>query len=154
MYNPNEDIILKSITALMMVRRMHDHSLAALDDKYALTPICADILVFLSKNPHYNTATHIIDKRHFTKSHVSTALKHLEKEGYITRFYDGTNHKTIYLSLTHKALQALDEIEPLHFNFLQNLTEGISPEELETTEKPSKTMIENARKHSLIRRNG
>lgn len=153
MINPDEDIILKCITAMMMVRRMHDHSLCELDEKFALPPICADILVFLSKNPNYNTATHIIENRHFTKSHVSTALKLLEREGYITRFYDGTNHKTIYLSLTHKAIQALKEIEPLHLKFLQVLTAGISQEDLNITEHVLKKMVENAAEFSSGQKN-
>ncbi len=149
----DEDIILKCITAMMMIRRLHDHSLDRIDEQYSLPPICADILVFLSKNPHFNTATQIIENRHFTKSHVSTALKHLEREGYITRFYDGTNHKTIYLSLTHKAVRALDEIEPLHSRFLDALTDGISEEDLETTERVLRQMVKNAselapKKHS------
>ena len=44
-------------------------------EKYGLTRMEFDILMFLSNNPEYNTASDIVRIRLLTKSHVSISLK-------------------------------------------------------------------------------
>ena len=50
-------------------------------DKYDLTQMEYDILMFLHGNPEFNTAADIVKIRKSTKSHVSTSLKSLENKG-------------------------------------------------------------------------
>lgn len=140
----DESIATQSMVAMLMVKRVHDHILSSLCSKYELSPIDIDILYFLSKNPELNTATSIIENRHFTKSHVSNALKHLEKAGFINKFFDGCNHKTIYLSLTHKALLALDEIEKAFQEFSNVLTQNIPAASINIAHSVLSQMIGNA----------
>ena len=47
-------------------------------DRYGLTQMEYDILMFLHNNPQHNTAAEIVKVRKSTKSHVSTSLKNLE----------------------------------------------------------------------------
>ena len=49
-------------------------------DRYGLTQIEYDILMFLHNNPQHNTAAEIVKIRKSTKSHVSTSLKALENK--------------------------------------------------------------------------
>lgn len=49
-------------------------------DKYHLTQMEYNILMFLHNNPQHNTAAVIVKIRKSTKSHVSTAIKELEKK--------------------------------------------------------------------------
>lgn len=44
-------------------------------DRYGLTQMEYDILMFLHNNPQHNTAAEIVKIRKSTKSHVSTSLK-------------------------------------------------------------------------------
>ena len=46
-------------------------------DRYELTQMEYDILMFLHNNPQHNTAADIVKIRKSTKSHVSTSLKNL-----------------------------------------------------------------------------
>ena len=54
-------------------------------DRYGLTQMEYDILMFLHNNPQYNTAAEIVKIRKSTKSHVSTSLKNLESKGLVER---------------------------------------------------------------------
>ena len=47
-------------------------------DRYGLTQMEYDILMFLHNNPQHNTAAEIVKIRKSTKSHVSTSLQKLE----------------------------------------------------------------------------
>ena len=53
----------------------------AVCDRYELTQMEYDILMFLHNNPQNNTAAEIVKIRKSTKSHVSTSLKTLENKG-------------------------------------------------------------------------
>ena len=64
-------------------------------DKYALTQMEYDILLFLHSDPRHNTAADIVAVRKSTKSHVSISLKSLESKGLISRKQDENNKKRI-----------------------------------------------------------
>ena len=62
-------------------------------EKYQLTHMEYDILMFLHNNPHHNTAAEIVKVRKSTKSHVSSSLKNLESRGLIERIQSADNEK-------------------------------------------------------------
>ena len=72
-------------------------------DRYELTQMEYDILMFLYHNPQHNTAAEIVKIRKSTKSHVSTSLKKLEDEGFIERVQSKENKKHIEIFLLDKA---------------------------------------------------
>ena len=52
-------------------------------EKYQLTQMEYDILIFLHNNPRHNTAAEIVKIRKSTKSHVSSSLKNLASRGLV-----------------------------------------------------------------------
>ena len=72
-------------------------------DRYGLTQMEYDILMFLHNNPQYNTAAEIVKIRKSTKSHVSTSLKNLESKGLVERIQSKDNKKRIEIALLDQA---------------------------------------------------
>ena len=72
-------------------------------DRYGLTQMEYDILMFLHNNPQYNTAAEIVKIRKSTKSHVSTSLKNLESKGLVERIQSKYNKKRIEIALMDQA---------------------------------------------------
>lgn len=72
-------------------------------DRYGLTQMEYDILMFLHNNPRHNTAAEIVRIRKSTKSHVSTSLKNLENKGLVERIQSKDNKKHIEIVLLDKA---------------------------------------------------
>ena len=64
-------------------------------DRYGLTQMEYDILMFLHNNPQHNTAAEIVKIRKSTKSHVSTSLKDLENKGLIRKIQSEDNKKHV-----------------------------------------------------------
>ncbi len=85
--------------------------------------------MFLANNPKCNTAVNTVELRHMTKSHVSTSLKKLEKNGYIEGHYAGNNRKTIRLSLCGKSDGIVKEGRKAINSFTKMLFSGITKEE-------------------------
>ena len=72
-------------------------------DRYGLTQMEYDILMFLHNNPQQNTAAEIVKIRKSTKSHVSTSLKKLENRGLVEKIQSENNKKHIEIVLLDKA---------------------------------------------------
>ncbi|MGN1168182.1 MAG: MarR family winged helix-turn-helix transcriptional regulator [Lachnospiraceae bacterium] len=72
--------------------------------KYKLTRMELDVLMFLSNNPQFDTATDIIENRRLTKSHVSLAVDSIVKRGFLHKTHALGNRKTIHLSVLDCAL--------------------------------------------------
>ena len=64
-------------------------------DRYGLTQMEYDILMFLHNNPQQNTAAEIVKIRKSTKSHVSTSLKKLENKGLVEKIQSENNKKHV-----------------------------------------------------------
>lgn len=62
-------------------------------DRYKLTRMEYDILMFLYHNPHNNKAFDIVKIRKSTKSHVSTSLKLLEDSGLVEKKQSADNNR-------------------------------------------------------------
>ena len=88
-------------------------------DRYQLTQMEYDILMFLHNNPKYNTAADIVKIRKSTKSHVSTSLKALENKGLIERIHSARNKKHIEIVILKKAQK----------EFAKNALDGLTEEE-------------------------
>ena len=102
----------KAVTAL------YEKKTRAICDRYQLTQMEYDILMFLYNNPTYTTATDIVSIRRLTKSHVSSALKMLEDKGYIRRFYEENNSKTAHIEVLKLAEGILQDGYNMQMDFL------------------------------------
>ncbi len=101
----------------------------AICDRYQLTQMEYDILMFLHNNPAYTTATDIVSIRKLTKSHVSSALKMLEDKGYIRRYYELNNRKTVHIEVLELAKGIIQEGYNVQKDFFDTIFFGFSEEE-------------------------
>lgn len=98
-------------------------------DRYGLTQMEYDILMFLHNNPQHNTAAEIVKVRKSTKSHVSTSLKKLESEGFVERIQSKDNKKHIEIVLLDKAELIVEEGINAQKQFAQDVLRGLTEEE-------------------------
>ena len=101
----------------------------AVCDRYELTQMEYDILMFLHNNPQHNTAAEIVKVRKSTKSHVSTSLKKLENKGLVERIQSEDNKKHIEIVLMDKAELIVEAGINAQKRFAQNVLRGLTEEE-------------------------
>ena len=98
-------------------------------DRYGLTQMEYDILMFLHNNPQHNTAAEIVKIRKSTKSHVSTSLKDLENKGLIRKIQSEDNKKHIEIVLLDKAEIIVEAGLNMQKQFAKNVLSGLTEEE-------------------------
>lgn len=98
-------------------------------EKYQLTQMEYDILIFLHNNPQHNTASEIVKIRKSTKSHVSSSLKNLENRGLVERIQSVDNKKHIEIVLLEKAVPIIEDGIKVQKEFAKTLLQGLSEEE-------------------------
>lgn len=98
-------------------------------EKYQLTQMEYDILIFLHNNPQHNTAAEIVKIRKSTKSHVSSSLKNLENRGLVERSQSVDNKKHIEIVLLEKAVPIIEDGITVQKEFAKTLLQGLTEEE-------------------------
>ena len=116
-------------------------------DKYELTQMEYDILMFLHNNPQNNTAAEIVKIRKSTKSHVSTSLKNLENKKLIERKQSEENKKHIEIFLLDKAELIIEEGINAQKQFAQNVLSGLTEEEKDMCIRVFNKICNNAEEH-------
>lgn len=111
------------------VSALYEKKTKVICDKYQLTQMEYDILMFLHNNPDYITAKDIVSVRKLTKSHVSLTLKMLENKGYIRRFYEGNNSKIARIEVLKLAESILKDGDKVQMDFFDTIFLGFSEEE-------------------------
>lgn len=123
-------------------------------NKYGLTQMEYDILMFLYNNPQYNTAADIVKVRKSTKSHVSISLKCLEEKGMVAKRQREENKKHVEIFL----MDAADEIVRAGLNvqktFGQNMFSGLTEEEIILCKSVFSKICSNAENCLSERKNG
>ena len=100
-------------------------------EKYGLTQLEVDILLFLANNPPFDTARDIVEKRHIAKSHVSAGVESLTRRGLLERFCQDGNRKTIHLRLTGQAAPVVEAGREVQRRYGRLLFDGFSDREQE-----------------------
>ncbi len=95
----------------------------------------AEILLFLHNNTEANTLTEIINAKDFAKSHVSVAISHLEKKGYLSKNTTPKNKKTQILTLLPKSELLIKQLNNCVEEFQQKAFKGISETEIAQMDK-------------------
>lgn len=116
-------------------------------DKYELTQMEYDILMFLYNNPQNNTAAEIVKIRKSTKSHVSTSLKNLENKKLIERKQSEENKKHVEIFLLDKAELIVEEGINAQKQFAQNVLSGLTKEEKDMCIRVFNKICNNAEEH-------
>lgn len=113
-------------------------------EKYGLTRIEYDIVMFLHNNPQYKTAADIVKMRRLAKSHVSLGVSLLERKGIISKHcYEG-NRKSVILTITDLAKNLIEDGENAQKSFARKIFEGFSENEMKFCRKMLFRMYENA----------
>ena len=116
-------------------------------DKYELTQMEYDILMFLYNNPQNNTAAEIVKIRKSTKSHVSTSLKNLENKKLIERKQSEENKKHVEIFLLDKAELIVEEGINAQKQFALNVLSGLTEEEKDMCLRVFNKICNNAEEH-------
>lgn len=113
------------------VMKLYNSLFTPILEKYRLTQLEMDILLFLANNPPFDTARDIVDKRHLAKSHVSAGVESLAGRGLLERSRQRGNRKTIHLRLTQQAAPIVEEGRAVQQQYGRILLEGFSAQEKE-----------------------
>ena len=105
------------------------HLFAPLLRKYQLTQAEIDVLMFLSNNPDFDTATDIVNRRGLTKSHVSIAVEHLVGRGYLNRVCDPENRKRIHLTVSSDASEIVQRGRAVQDTYMKTILHDVSEED-------------------------
>ena len=116
-------------------------------DRYELTQMEYDILMFLHNNPQHNTAAEIVKVRKSTKSHVSISLKNLESKGLVERIQSETNKKHIEIVLLDKAELIVEAGINAQKEFAQDVLSGLTEEEKRMCINVFNKICNNAEEH-------
>ena len=116
-------------------------------DRYVLTQMEYDILMFLHNNPQHNTAAEIVKVRKSTKSHVSISLKNLENKGLVERIQSETNKKHIEIVLLDKAELIVEAGINAQKEFAQDVLSGLTEEEKRMCINVFNKICNNAEEH-------
>lgn len=116
-------------------------------DRYGLTQMEYDILMFLHNNSQHNTAAEIVKVRKSTKSHVSISLKNLESKGLVERIQSETNKKHIEIVLLDKAELIVEAGINAQKEFAQDVLSGLTEEEKRMCINVFNKICNNAEEH-------
>lgn len=126
------------------ITRYYEMKVSGVCEKYQLRQLEYDILMFIYSNPEYNTAADIVRIRKSTKSHVSTSLKVLEDRGFIERRVDKDNKKHVTIHLLQLANEVIEDGKWAQKEFVQDMFEGLSEEEIKVFMNVFQQVYENA----------
>lgn len=114
---------------VLLFKGLYDQTLDPVAQRWSLTRMELDLLLFLANNPAHNTAAEAVRLRQWTKSHVSAAVHALQDKGLLSAVHPEGNRKTLLLSPLPAAGPALREGQAAQRTFFQAMRRGFTPEE-------------------------
>lgn len=120
------------ITEMKKLKTAYDQKLSEISTQEDLTLMEVHILGFLVSYPGFDTARDIEIKQVMKKSNISTALENLINRGLVERKRDDHDRRIIHLRLTDASNEITKKIEAIQESFFEDLTYGVSDEELQT----------------------
>ncbi|MCE5197062.1 MAG: MarR family transcriptional regulator [Negativicutes bacterium] len=115
--------ILQRFQAVM---RLFELSGKDVCEKYGLTQIESNILMFLNNNPGKDTASDIVDLRRLPKANVSKAVESLIQKELLLRRQDTGDRRRIHLMLTDDAQKMIPDISAVLDAFSAQLFSGFT----------------------------
>ena len=129
---------------LKIISSFYSRCIKSVCEKYGLTQMEYDILMFLTNNPQYDTAADIVRVRALTKSHVSGAVRNLQTRGLLSAYFLDGNRKTIHLRITAHASAVVEDGLLAQEKFRRQLFRGFSPDEGERCRQMYQKICRNA----------
>lgn len=139
------------ISAMQMLSRVQQFNKlyrklqSSVCDKYDLSHVELDVILFLYNNPEYDTAKDIVELRCIAKSYVSKAVDLLIKKELINTLEDKRDRRIIHLKLQDKSQDIVEEGKLIQNNFFEIIYKNISQKERESHQKILDQMVRNIR---------
>lgn len=132
------------LTIRAALKRRYIHEMAQVQNKWQLTGMEVDVILFLGNNPGFDTATDMVQLCQLTKSHVSKAVDHLTELGLISQERDQINRRRVHLRLTDTAQPVLEAGQAAQKRFVDVLTRGLTDKDKEQMKRMLETIARNA----------
>ncbi|WP_412185828.1 MarR family winged helix-turn-helix transcriptional regulator [[Ruminococcus] lactaris] len=129
------------------VEELYENMVSPVCEKYELTYMEFTVLMFLTNNPQYDTATQIVKYHHLAKSHVSISIRSLQERGLILGEHKGGNHRTIHLSVADKARDIIADGRVVQGKFCEIVFAGFSKEEIEALHRFTEQVNRNIKEY-------
>ena len=133
------DVVMSGIQLKKLVSR----KVEPIIQEYDVRPVELDILVFLRKERNVDTAKGIIERKHFSKAHISKSIENLRLGGFIQVTEDENDHRILRISLTDKSNEVISKVTEIYAECREIMQRGISPEELEVIKRVILKMNDN-----------
>lgn len=116
-------------------------------EKYNFTPNEIVVLMFLYNNaPELDTATDIARYKGISKGLVARSVESLCERGYLDAERDPRDRRVVHLRLSGGIHPIGTEISGIRGHFQKQIEEGISPEDIEATNRTLARLTENVEK--------
>ena len=112
-------------------KKFYTQVFSAYADKYGLSQLEIDVLLFLYNNPELNTVRDISEMRGLAKSNVSNAVEILRGRGYLNSEPDPESRKIKRLSISDKMLGRAEELAACQTAGFARALRGFTEEERE-----------------------
>lgn len=126
------------------ITRYYETLARAVCERWRLTQMEYDVIMFLHAHPQLNTAADMVRERKLTKSHVSAALATLEQRGYIAKKRTDTNKRRVELFLQDNATDVVHAGMQAHRQFVRTVINGISKDDFAAFQRVFDAMCANA----------
>lgn len=130
---------------VLLLKEAYDRTLDPVAQRWNLTRMELDLLLFLHNNPGSATAAEAVRLRQWTKSHVSAAVHSLKVRDLLSAVHPEGNRKTLRLTPLPDAGPILQEGREAQRAFFQAMRRDFTPEEERALEAISKKIARNVR---------
>ena len=113
---------------VLLLKEAYDRTLDPVAQRWRLTRMELDLLLFLANNPAHNTAAEAVRLRQWTKSHVSAAVHALQDKGLLSAVHPEGNRKTLLLTPLPAAGEPIRDGQEAQRAFFQAMRRGFTPE--------------------------
>ena len=130
---------------VLLFKGLYDQTLDPVAQRWSLTRMELDLLLFLANNPAHNTAAEAVRLRQWTKSHVSAAVHALQDKGLLSAQHPEGNRKTLLLTPLPAAGELIRDGQKAQRTFFQDMRRDFTPSEEQALEAILKKIARNVR---------
>ena len=130
---------------VLLLKEAYDRALDPVAQRWKLTRMELDLLLFLHNNPDRATAAEAVRLRRWTKSHVSAAVHALKARGLLSACHPQGNRKTLLLAPLPAAQPILQNGLEAQQSFFQSMRRGFTPGEEQALDAIAEKIARNIR---------
>lgn len=130
---------------VLLFKGLYDQTLDPVAQRWKLTRMELDLLLFLTNNPLHNTAAEAVRLRRWTKSHVSAAVHSLRDKSLLSAEHPDDNRKTLLLTPLPAAQDIIQDGLTAQRSFYQIMCQGFTPGDEQALESISRKIAQNIR---------